>query len=79
MNENCPSLYRDNVRSEAQVAVRRHSVEQSIVIWTSGPLLPLPQNTGPSAYKREFRKFFPEESDQPNRKHLKLLTSEVLQ
>lgn len=46
---------------------------------TSG-LLPFgSQNIGTLSYKQEFGKFFSGESDQPERKDLKILTSEVRQ
>ena len=47
---------------------------------TSGPPLTRgSQNVGPSSYTQEFGKFFSGESDQPKRKELKILISEVLQ
>lgn len=47
---------------------------------TSGPPLTRgPQNVRPSSYKQEFGKLFSGESDQPKRKELKVLISEVLQ
>lgn len=79
-----PSLCRDSVRSEAQGLLggtvwNTVNNDLNTSIETSGPLLLLPQIAGPSAYKQEFGKFFSGESDQPKRKHLKPLTSELLQ
>lgn len=70
--------------SERQLTLLWRCSTKSIVnicapnIETSGPLLHGSQKAGTSPHKQEIGKFLPGESDQPKRKDLKLLTSEVL-